>query len=582
VSDFPLTALETLLTSSRPDATPVANSGATVRTFGEFKYAVAQLAYRVCEGDEQDWLIAYEDGWELAVALLAVLTAGRRPVFPANHQAGHLADIGQGVDGVIGHTIPGKKLLHISDSDAVDPNVAAAGFDLQSAEIVLHTSGSSGQPEAFLKPFSCLQAEVETLHATFAQLSHYTILATVPAYHIYGLLFRVLWPLAAGWTFDADMVRYPEEISPRLEGSDQCFLVSSPAFLKRSVEALDWASLVNLKGVYSSGGPLAPEVGAAYNGLLSDPLYEVYGSTETGGIGYRAVRDANVQTNWTPLEGVDLTLDEAGRLRVSSRHIEEGFFQTEDLADLSGDGSFFLKGRADRIVNIEERRISLSEIEVRLQSREDILEAKCVPLEGEKRLIVGAVIRPSEMGWRALREHGKTHMVQQLRQTLKDHISPVGAPKKWRFVTAFPQNAQGKTTYNDTQALFQPAAERPVAPRVLSEKVDGHIANIQLETNPEQVWFDGHFPITPILPGLAQITWAQEIASRVFDVSGLLERLEVVKFFEVVRPGVALNLKLEFQPEKSRVLFHYWTDPADHAKGRIVFKEKTRLGSEND
>lgn len=571
VTVFPLAPLESLLQSERSDAVPVAYGGSVVYTFGEFKTAVGALACRIQETDARDWLIGSEDGWELAVALFAVLAAGGRPVLPANHQAGHLADLVLGVDGVIGHSVPGMPCLSLSNLNAFGSPKVSPAFDSATSEIVLHTSGSSGQPEAFVKPFVCLQAELDTLHATFAKLASYTVLATVPAYHIYGLLFRVLWPLAAGWPFDANMVRYPEEIQPRLAERGACFLVSSPAFLKRAVDVIDWARIANLNNVFSSGGPLAPEIGAAYNGKLTGPLYEVYGSTETGGIGYRAVRDATVRTFWTPLSGVDLTLDEGGRLRVVSRHIFEGQFQTEDLADLEDDGSFFLKGRADRILKIEERRISLTEIETRLQSIEEILEAKCVPLEGEKRTIVGAVIRLSDAGWKSLRAMGKAQFVQRLRQTLKDHIAPVGVPRKWRFVTASPQNAQGKTTYADSQALFDSIAGRALEPRILSEQLDGNSAELRLDIGSDQPWFDGHFPIRPILPGLAQVSWAQEISSRLFDVSGALERLEVVKFFEVVIPPATLKLKLEFQPSKSRVLFHYLSDNADHAKGRIVF-----------
>ncbi len=577
-----LLPLESLFQSERPDATPVATSGAVVRNFGEFRSAVGQLVKRLGKTDAQDWLIASEDGWELAVALFAVLSAGGRPVLPANHQAKHLADVAAGVDGVIGETVPGKPCIMLADADASGPPDVLPSFDPMTSEIVLHTSGSSGQPEAFVKPFVCLQAEVETLHATFSNLPNYAVLATVPAYHIYGLLFRILWPLAAGWPFDSKMLRYPEEIQPRLMDQGPCFLISSPAFLKRSADAIDWAALENLKNVFSSGGPLVPEIGAAYNAKLAAPLYEVYGSTETGGIGYRAVRDATVRTFWTPLSGVDLALDEEGRLRVSSRHILEGVFQTEDLADLEGDGSFFLKGRADRILKVEERRISLTEIENRLQSLEEILEAKCIPLEGQKRSIVGAVIRLSDAGWADVRAQGKAQLVQKLRQMLKDYISPVGVPRKWRFVTAFPQNAQGKTTLADTQALFDRSAGLALAPLILNEQVDGNSAELQLDIVPDQAWFDGHFPVTPILPGLAQVTWAQEISTRLFDVSGALERLEVVKFFEVVVPPATLHLKLDYQPEKSRVLFHYWTDKADHAKGRIVFTGLTSIGTQDD
>lgn len=567
----PLIALEGLLQSERPDAAPVAYSGSTVRNFGEFKSAVGSLTHRIQETDADDWLIWSEDGWELAVALFAILSAGRRPVLPANHQAGHLADLTLDVGGVIGHSVPGKACLPLLDASAHGALNVPHAFDPARSEIVLHTSGSSGQPEAFVKPFVCLQAEVATLHATFAKLPSYSVLATVPAYHIYGLLFRILWPLAAGWPFDASMVRYPEEVQPRLSGRGACFFVSSPAFLKRSVDVIDWARLENLNIAFSSGGPLAPEIGAAYNGTLRGALYEVYGSTETGGIGYRAVRDAKERTFWTPLSGVDLSLDEEGRLQVASRHILEGQFQTEDLADLKEGGSFFLKGRADRILKIEERRVSLTEIETRLQSMEDVLASRCVPLEGEKRTIVGAVNRLSDTGWKNLRAMGKAQFVQRLRQSLKDHITPVGVPRKWRFVTTFPQNAQGKTTHADTQALFDPLAGHPLEPRILSEQLDGTSAELHMDITPDQAWFDGHFPVTPILPGLAQVSWAREISSRLFDVSGVLERLEVVKFFEVVIPPATLKLKLEYQPAKSRVLFHYWSDKADHAKGRIVF-----------
>jgi len=80
---------------------------------------------------------------------------------------------------------------------------------------------------------------------------------------------------------------------------------------------------------------------------------------------------------------------------------------------------------------------------------------------------------------------------------------------------------------------------------------------------------------------LAQIVWAEEIAARLFGVGALVERLEVVKFFEVVPPGTALALELEYQPEKSRVLFHYSSDMAGHAKGRIVFKDTMSSASQN-
>lgn len=561
----PFLPLDQLFLSARGEQTPVAVRGLEEYNFSNFKTAVSRLAESVAQKGGGDWLIIYEDGWELAVAIFAVLHAGGRPVLPANHQDGHLAEIAAGVDGVIGRELPGRTCLSLSGGRS---GHVLGSFDPNVAEIILHTSGSSGNPEAFVKPFHCLQAEVATLHATFSELSSYTILATVPAYHIYGLLFRILWPLAAGWVFDADMIRYPEEVPSRLSVHENCFLVSSPAFLKRAVAVMDWQSLQRLKGVFSSGGPLAPDVAAVYNARLLHPLREVYGSTETGGIGHRAVYDAGVATYWAPLEGVELSLSDDGRLRVASPHITAGVFQTEDLADMRDDGNFLLKGRADRILKIEERRISLSEIEMRLKSMEEIEEVKCVPLQRNLRVTIGVLVVPSALGWKKLRDVGKRDWVKNLRATLGQHISSVGLPRKWRFVGQLPENAQGKITEAAAQAMFERVSTDP---NILSEDVTGQTARLHLEISADQIWFDGHFDIAPVLPGVAQVTWAECAARRLFVLGGDFERLEVIKFFEIISPNTKLHLDLSYEPEKSRVLFRYWSEDAEHSKGRIVF-----------
>ena len=564
----PLLPLENLLFSDRAETTRLALSGDTAHDFAAFKCLVSGLAAKIATQGGKDWLVACEDGWELAVCLFAVLHAGRRPVLPANHQGGHLSDVARQVEGVVGGAVADMPCLMISDADQAPP---PARFDPAAAEIVLHTSGSSGRPEAFVKPFSCLQAEVKTLHATFGEGAPYTVLATVPAHHIYGLLFRVLWPLSAGWAFDAEMIRYPEEVPLRLAGHANCRLVSSPAFLKRAVEVMDWAAAQELKGIFSSGGPLAPDVAAAYNTRLTYPVREVYGSTETGGIGYRSVYDAKTPASWVPLDGVALSLDDQGRLCVTSPHIADGAFQTEDLADLYEDGSFMLKGRADRILKVEEKRISLTEIENRLGLLAEITQARCVPLQSGNRTLLGVAAVLTERGWAALCAQGKKAFTQSLRTALSSHIPPTSLPRKWRFVGALPETAQGKVTQADLQALFDPAGPRKTKPEILSEELTGNKAHLVLKVAPDLAWFDGHFDIAPVLPGLAQLSWAEDAARRLFGQEGSFERLEIVKFFEIIPPGALLNLDLTYEEEKARVLFHYSSDKADHAKGRLVF-----------
>ena len=160
------------------------------------------------------------------------------------------------------------------------------------------------------KPLRCLEAEIAALTQSFAPHSDNTVLATVPPYHIYGLLFRVLWPLATERPFSTDLISYPDELSAAVENESGCMLISSPAFLKRALPVLDLVHLKKYLGpVFSSGGPLPSPVAATYNAALSEPVVEVYGSTETGGIAYRSVTEAETPALWRPLPNVEVSVD---------------------------------------------------------------------------------------------------------------------------------------------------------------------------------------------------------------------------------------------------------------------------------
>jgi len=559
----PLSALGDFLAEDRLDDAPLVCAGKNSYSRALFQRHVSSLAAHLSAQPGEGWLIAEEDAWDVAVSLFALLHAGKRPVLPANHQEGHLAVLTRTVDGVITADL----LTRTAERDA--PPLKS--FDPALAELVLHTSGSSGAPEAFTKPFHCLEAEVRTLHGTFAGKAPRHVLATVPAHHIYGLLFRILWPLAAGWTFERGMLRYPEDLPHALAAHEEAHLVSSPAFLKRAVEVLDWDAARALKGIFSSGGPLAPEVAAVYNTRLPQPLYEVYGSTETGGIGYRAVKDAANPPRWTPLSGVALSLGPESRLAVTSPHIPEGMFQTEDVAELFADGAFMLKGRADRIVKIEERRVSLTEIEKRLSALAGIKEARCIPLEGGTRLLLGVAAVLSEEGWEKLRADGKPAFAKGLRDHLSGHLPPASLPRKWRFISALPENTQGKVTEEALANLFEAVSGRRMAPQVLEENQTENGAQLRLVPGLPLSWFEGHFDIAPVLPGLAQLAWAVEEGRRLFGEERPVCRVEVVKFFDVVKPGTELTLRLSHEPEKNRLLFHYESAGGEHSKGRILF-----------
>src|SRR3546814_11829560 len=50
-------------------------------------------------------------------------------------------------------------------------------LDTAACEIQLHTSGTTGKPEAVIKPLRCLEAEVEVLEAVFGACGAQSVLA---------------------------------------------------------------------------------------------------------------------------------------------------------------------------------------------------------------------------------------------------------------------------------------------------------------------------------------------------------------------------------------------------------------------
>ena len=447
------------------------------------------------------------------------------------------------------------------DEGAID---AWPSLDEQATRLVVYTSGSTGEATAIDKRLAQLAREVEALQATFGErLDGAVVHGTVSHQHIYGLLFRVLWPLAAGRVI-APRLFFHEEIAAALDAP--AVLVSSPAHLKRIPDTLDWQTAqAQLRAVFSSGGALPEEAALASRATLGHAPIEIYGSSETGGIAWRQ-REAGDPV-WTPLPGVAWRIAD-GQLEVSSPHLPSAdWWRSADRVADEGAEGFRLLGRADRIVKVEERRVSLTALERQLGALPEVADARVVLIDGP-RAELAAVVVLADAGDAQLQAKGRRAMAQVLGQALADGQDAVTRPRRWRFVTALPMNAQGKTTDAALRALFRP--ERPT-PVWLQR--DATQAQLELDLDPALVVFDGHFPQVPILPGVAQLDWAVRFGREAFALPPHFLRMEMLKFQRVARPGMRIRLHLEWLVQKQALAFRYESEHGPHASGRVVFGE---------
>jgi len=518
---------------------------------------------------ENDWALYEDDVPEFAAILFGAWHAGKCVFLLGDTLPATLENIASRVQGFVGAQMPENlqplraNRVPLSDTAFLRP------LDLDTTHTVIFTSGSTGAPEAIVKSLRGLQAEIEAQQAVFGQaLNDAVVLGTVSHQHIYGLLHRVLWPLAAGRLVAPRSFFYEEIAAAAHAAQTPAVLVSSPAHLKRMPEDFNWKTLHDkLCAVFSSGGVLPREAAQHARQLLGVAPTEIYGSSETGGIAWRRWDCAGQSDTptWRALPGVRWRLAN-GTLEVKSPHMppDTGWWCTPDRAQADKEG-FRLLGRADRIVKIEEHRVSLDTLEHKLAACPLVHEARALVLN-EKRQILAAVIVPSLQGKYMLRTSGRQTLAKALDATLTDSFDASTRPKRWRFVETLPTNAQDKTVLSALEALFRPTHPQP---RWLSRTPN--TAELEIVLDPKLLVFDGHFPQIPILPGVAQTDWAIRYAREVFALPARLLRLDALKFQRITHPGQTLRLRLEWDITCTTLGFSYRSSLGVHASGRAVF-----------
>lgn len=570
-----------LLDSIRHDDHPVAYFKGRLQRWAAFRTDVEALAARFARRGRGRWLVASDNAYSIAVGLFAGMQAQCGIVLPANHQPAHLALLGRDVVGVaadLGEIAVPSDAIPLVGGERFQAHAPLRPVDSADTEIVLYSSGSTGEPVSIQRNLLSLESEVSTLESMFGRRVSGGVVATVPAYHIYGLLFRVLWPLATGRLFADTTIHLPHQLIAAVGNVSPQIFVSSPAFLKRALPALEGGRLGgSLSAVFSSGGRLPDDIFAVCAERLGAPLYDVYGSTETGGIAYRSGLDSGLSQRWRVLPGVDTSIDpETGCLCVRSPHAAgPGWFRTGDTATIEPGGTLILGGRADRIVKIEEHRVSLDEVEQRLATCSEIavVRAIAVPGAASDRFAVAAAVVPSEVGWNVLADEGKNALKQRLRDQLSLHLDPMAMPRRWRFVRKLPQTAHGKLVGSEVAALFQSDLGRAIAPEIVDRMVADGLTMIRMRLQPTLFWFRGHFDDFPVLPGVVQISWAIRFALDAFGLDAPVTRIEALKFFRVMQVGASASLTLSFDPSRRLVLFNYADESKLYSSGRLILAE---------
>lgn len=444
--------LNRVLCEDRPSDMPIAWRGSESLTLSDFRQRITSLIAQLRSTPQQRWAICFDDSYLFSVALLALLYCGKTPVIP-----GHLRQA----------LLQEQKLQHAFDGLLTDldlqlecPTLVLSASGLtqhidtaalpdwpENTEVILFTSGSTGQPKPVHKPVALLEAESELLAQNWKTLFSGTrVAATVSHQHLYGLTFRILLPLVLGLPFHTQITEYHEQLRPLT--SQPLTLIASPAYLKRLDPELP---PLNCRMIVSAGGPLSFDESHRVAQCLGVLPCEIYGTSETGIIASR--QQQHHDQPWLAFGGIAVTQQADGTIAVDSPLFnDDSGLNIHDLIRIDEQG-FHLLGRKDRVVKIEEKRLSLTEVERRLIALDEISDAAIIPVTQGERIVLAAAIVLTASGEK-IRLKGDNHLTQYLRQSLRQWIEPVALPKRWRILSAIPLNPQSKRAYSELQELF--------------------------------------------------------------------------------------------------------------------------------
>ncbi len=302
----------------------------------------------------------------------------------------------------------------------------------EDSSIVFMTSGSTGAPVPCRQNVTLLMQEIHAHAEAFGDRAR--ILTAVPRHHIYGFLFAVLLPRALGLpVFDLPPVPSSSLTSVLVEGD---LLVAFPMFWKGLSQLMPTFPR-NVHGITSTG-PCQPEV---IEKLLSRGLQrmtEVYGSSETGGLGIRH----DCWAPYTLLPFWKKSHEEASDISLVIRVLPDGSKTAAsampDTVDWEDENNFRPVRRKDKAVQVAGVNVYPERIASIIKSHPFVAACAVRPMREEEGSRLKAYIVP-EAGINDAR------LRNEMAAWFSKHFSPPETPRKVTFGTALPVNTMGKT-----------------------------------------------------------------------------------------------------------------------------------------
>jgi acyl-coenzyme A synthetase/AMP-(fatty) acid ligase len=448
-----------LIAHDRPDSIVAYRAGEAISA-ERFLQDARALAARLPDGGYV--LNVCRDRYRFTVGLAASLIAGRCSVLPSSHTPEVVRRLREFAADLFCLTDdPDNKIelaqilyTHSDDAKPLAPGIRWQVPTIDADRVVAYvfTSGSTGTPLPHPKTWGRLVACVRAGAARLAPIDRAacTIMATVPAQHMYGFESTVLLPLLSGSALCAERPFFPADIAAMLQRVPAPrVLFSTPVHLRALLSAE--VTLPALELIVSATAMLSATIAREVERRFGAPLQEIYGSTETGQI---ATRRTAVEDRWRLWPQVRLTVCEQGCM-AQGGHVGHPT-PLSDVLERIDEEHFLLHGRNADLVNIAGKRNSIGYLNHQLNAIAGVVDGAFFVREETEDSLAGSgrlaaiVVAPGLDAATIL-------------QALRERIDPVFLPRPVLLVEQLPRNETGKLPQQMLRAILEQAATQQPA-----------------------------------------------------------------------------------------------------------------------
>lgn len=326
-----------------------------------------------------------------------------------------------------------------------------------SGEILMCTSGSTGEPKIVVRTWEAISHEIESILERINYCEDDRVFSLTPWTHALGFVLHFMlgiWVKARLITTRS--LNTPANWAKTIEEEGVTIIVGVPTFYSYFLQAS--TQNIKLKLALCAGAALPKDIYNKFKSQFNIPICHYYGCTEAGAITMPSLKKEclfpsvgqplnNVCVRIADEKGEDLKTGEIGYIHISGKSLthktwQNGKFtvmgydyETGDQGVLTDQGELIIVGRNTQRIKVNGFSVLLSEIERILEQHSDILEAVIIPKTDDQRgTILVAYIRPVD----------KPLNVLDLRIFCQEHLAPYKIPHSYIFVKDFERDEKGQ------------------------------------------------------------------------------------------------------------------------------------------